>query len=113
MQLAAEEQYHRGVAFRDLHMGDGAFVVPNPWDAGSARLLSQLGFSALATTSAGLAFALGRPDGANLLSREETLANARSIAAATDLPVSADLESCYARSEEHTSELQSRENLVC
>lgn len=95
MQLAAEDQHRRAVAFRELHVGAEAFVIPNPWDAGTARLLSQLGFAALATTSAGLAFALGRPDGAHLIDRQETLLNARSIVAATHLPVSADLESCF------------------
>ncbi|AMW21629.1 phosphoenolpyruvate phosphomutase family protein [[Mycobacterium] chelonae subsp. bovistauri] len=67
-------------------------MVPNPWDAGSARILTGYGFPALATTSAGLAFSLGRQDGANLVSQAETLANASHIAAATHLPVSADLE---------------------
>jgi 2-methylisocitrate lyase-like PEP mutase family enzyme len=71
------------------------FVVPNPWDAGSAKILSTLGFEALATTSAGLAFALGRPDSARAIGRDETIANARDIAQATDLPVSADLENGF------------------
>ncbi|MFL6137313.1 MAG: isocitrate lyase/phosphoenolpyruvate mutase family protein [Frankiaceae bacterium] len=99
-----EQQHRRGVAFRDLHHGEGAFVLPNPWDAGSARLLAQLGFPALATTSAGLAFSLGKPDGADVVTREEALANARAIVAATDLPVSADLESCYADSPDGVAE---------
>ncbi|MGH3724036.1 MAG: isocitrate lyase/PEP mutase family protein [Mycobacterium sp.] len=84
-------QLERAVAFAALHQS-GTFVVPNPWDAGTARILTGFGFSALATTSAGLAFALGRHDGANLVSPAETLANASQIAAATHLPVSADLE---------------------
>lgn len=84
-------QHERAVAFATLHQS-GTFVVPNPWDAGTARILTAYGFPALATTSAGLAFALGRQDGANLVSRAETLANAAQIAAATYLPVSADLE---------------------
>jgi 2-methylisocitrate lyase-like PEP mutase family enzyme len=79
-------------AFKRLHEQAGTFVIPNPWDAGSARLLEHLGFKALATTSAGLAFSLGRPDGAEAVSREETLANAAAIVAASNLPVSADLE---------------------
>jgi 2-methylisocitrate lyase-like PEP mutase family enzyme len=79
-------------AFRELHDRPGAFVIPNPWDAGSARILSALGFEALATTSAGFAFAIGRRDSAAALSRESILQNARSIVEATDLPVSADLE---------------------
>lgn len=84
-------QHERAVVFSALHQS-GTFVVPNPWDAGSARILTGCGFPALATTSAGLAFALGRHDGANLVSQAETLANASQIAAATQLPVSADLE---------------------
>ncbi|MUM15742.1 isocitrate lyase/phosphoenolpyruvate mutase family protein [Mycobacterium sp. CBMA271] len=84
-------QHERAVAFAALHQS-GTFVVPNPWDAGTARILTGFGFSALATTSAGLAFALGRRDGANLVSPHETVANAAQIAAATHLPVSADLE---------------------
>lgn len=78
--------------FQALHTGEGAFVVPNPWDAGSARLLASLGFPALATTSAGYAFSRGRRDSFAALSRDELLANAAEIAVATDLPVSADLE---------------------
>ncbi len=81
--------------FRLLHQQPEAFVIPNPWDAGSARILTALGFSALATTSAGLAFSLGRRDAAGRVSRDEVLANARAIVTATDLPVSADLESGY------------------
>lgn len=103
MQLAPDDQHRRGVAFHKLHT-EGAFVLPNPWDAGSAHLLSQLGFAALATTSAGLAFALAKPDGTNQISREEALQNARSIVGATHLPVSADLESCYADSTEGIAE---------
>jgi 2-methylisocitrate lyase-like PEP mutase family enzyme len=91
-----EEQHQRGVAFRALHLAGDIFVMPNPWDAGSARLLASLGFAALATTSAGLAHALGRPDGANAVGREETMQNVAAVAGATHLPVSADLESCFA-----------------
>jgi 2-methylisocitrate lyase-like PEP mutase family enzyme len=94
--LSADDQLRRAVTFRDLHAADHTFVMPNPWDAGSARLLSGLGFPALATTSAGLAFSLGVPDGADRLGRDDVLANARAIVAATHLPVSADLESGYA-----------------
>ncbi|HEX6119353.1 MAG TPA: isocitrate lyase/phosphoenolpyruvate mutase family protein [Dongiaceae bacterium] len=86
-------QTEKALAFRALHARPGAFVIPNPWDAGSARLLSSLGFEALATTSAGHAFALGRRDGD--VGRAETLANARAIVEATDLPVSADLENGF------------------
>jgi 2-methylisocitrate lyase-like PEP mutase family enzyme len=71
-------------------------VIPNPWDAGTARLLASLGFEALATTSLGLANTLGRADGTGAVSREEVLANCRAIAGATDLPVNADLENGYA-----------------
>jgi 2-methylisocitrate lyase-like PEP mutase family enzyme len=73
--------------------GPGAFILPNPWDAGSARILAGLGFEALATTSAGFAFSLGRRDGA--VGRERALGHCRSIAEATDLPVAADLENCF------------------
>lgn len=78
--------------FKALHELDSAFVIPNPWDAGSARLLATLGFEALATTSAGYAFARGRRDSFASLGRQEILANAAEIVSATDLPVSADLE---------------------
>jgi 2-methylisocitrate lyase-like PEP mutase family enzyme len=86
------ERYQR---FVDLHAGPGPFVMPNPWDAGSARLLESLGFPALATTSAGLAFATGVRDGTGALGRDDILANAATIVAATSLPVSADLEAGF------------------
>jgi 2-methylisocitrate lyase-like PEP mutase family enzyme len=89
-------QAEKAAAFRALHERPGAFVIPNPWDAGTARLLASLGFEALATTSLGLANVLGRPDGAGVVSRDEVLANCRAISGATDLPVSADLENGYA-----------------
>ncbi|MBF8754689.1 isocitrate lyase/PEP mutase family protein [Pseudomonas guariconensis] len=85
----------RAEAFKALHEREGAFVIPNPWDAGSARLLASLGFEALATTSAGFAFSLGRPDAEGALSLEETLGNAQSIVDATPLPVAADLENGF------------------
>lgn len=85
----------RAEAFKALHERDGAFVLPNPWDAGSAKLLASLGFAALATTSAGLAFSLGRPDAEGAMTLEETLANAQSIVDATALPVAADLENGF------------------
>ena len=87
-------QLQKSRAFRALHERAGAFIIPNPWDAGTAKILAALGFEALATTSLGLAAALGRTDGA--LRRDEVLDNCAAIAAATDLPVSADLENCYA-----------------
>lgn len=90
----------KAATFKALHERTGIFVVPNPWDAGSAKMLESLGFEALATTSAGLAFSLGKPDGDKSVSLEETLQNARAILAATNLPVSADLENGYGDSPE-------------
>lgn len=84
----------KGQTFRALHERDGAFVIPNPWDAGSARLFDALGFEALATTSSGFAYSLGRSDGQ--VTREETLAYCRALCEASDLPISADLENCFA-----------------
>lgn len=77
--------------FRKLHERPGLFLIPNPWDAGSARILTALGFEALATTSAGLAFSIGRQDSALCVTREQALDNARAIVEETHLPVSADL----------------------
>ncbi|SIT14630.1 isocitrate lyase/PEP mutase family protein [Insolitispirillum peregrinum] len=85
------DQQQKFERFKALHQQATAFVIPNPWDAGSARLLSSLGFDALATTSAGYAFSTGRRDSLTALSREEVLANAAAIVNATPLPVSADL----------------------
>ena len=85
-------QYERFETFKDLHRRPGAFIIPNPWDAGTSRILTALGVEALATTSAGFAFAIGRRDSAAGLGRNEVLANAQQIVDATDLPVSADLE---------------------
>ncbi len=86
----ATDRQTRAVAFRELHDRDGAFVIPNPWDVGTARILASFGFEALATTSAGLAFSLGLPEGA--VAREQVIAHCRDIVTATELPVSADLE---------------------
>lgn len=86
------DQWAKFERFKALHAGPGAFVMPNPWDAGSARLLAHVGFEALATTSAGYAFSKGRRDSFAGLERDEILANAAEIVAATPLPVSADLE---------------------
>src|SRR5215470_2452625 len=86
----------KAAAFRALHARPGAFIIPNPWDAGTARLLASLGFEALATTSLGYANSLGRVDGTSVVSRAEVIENCRVIAAATDLPVNADLENGYA-----------------
>jgi len=87
-------QIEKTERFKALHERAGAFVIPNPWDIGSARLLEGLGFEALATTSAGFANSLGRLDGQ--VSRDEVLEHCRSLCAATELPVSADLENCFA-----------------
>jgi 2-methylisocitrate lyase-like PEP mutase family enzyme len=97
-------QAEKAERFRALHAGPGAFVIPNPWDAGTARILASLGFEALTTTSAGLAFTLGRRDGAGVVTRDEALANARAIVDATDLPVAADLENGYGHTPEAAAE---------
>ncbi|RRV08188.1 isocitrate lyase/phosphoenolpyruvate mutase family protein [Pseudomonas sp. v388] len=94
------QQLLRAQTFKALHEREGAFVIPNPWDAGSAKLLASLGFEALATTSAGLAFSLGRPDAQGAISRDETLGNVAAIVAASGLPVAADLENGFADSPE-------------
>ncbi|HEV2668072.1 MAG TPA: isocitrate lyase/phosphoenolpyruvate mutase family protein [Blastocatellia bacterium] len=86
-------QAEKGLVFRTLHERDRAFIIPNPWDVGTARLLAQLGFEALATTSAGYAFSVGKRD--STIGRDETLAHAAAIVSATDLPVSADLENGF------------------
>jgi len=87
-------QAEKAKKFRELHHRDYAFIIPNPWDAGTARLLQSLGFEAVATTSGGFAFSLGKQDGA--IDRDTMLVHAAALVAATDLPVSADLENCYA-----------------
>jgi len=86
-------QAERASAFRALHERDGAFIIPNPWDIGTARLLARLGFEALATTSAGYAFSMGQQD--STMGRDKLIANAAAIASATDLPVTADLENGF------------------
>ena len=95
--MTREQKYD---AFVALHTRPGAFVIPNPWNAGSARILTALGFEALATTSAGYAFSVGRRDSTASLSRDEILEIAREIVGATGLPVSADLEDGFGRSPE-------------
>ena len=87
-------QSEKAARFLDLHRPGNPLLLPNPWDQGSARLLASLGFQALATTSSGYAATLGRPDGS--VSRDEALIHAAAIVAATELPVSADLENCFA-----------------
>lgn len=86
-------QHDKGIAFAALHQLPEAFVIPNPWDIGSARMLAHTGFRALATTSAGFAFSIGRGDG--LMDRAQMIAHVAEIASATDLPVSADLENGF------------------
>lgn len=100
MNLPGAEK--RGADFVALHERDSAFIIPNPWDAGSARVLAGLGYEALATTSSGFAFTLGRVDGA--VSREEVMAHIRDLTAATPLPVSADLENCFSDDPEAAAE---------
>ncbi|SHL93914.1 oxaloacetate decarboxylase [Mucilaginibacter sp. OK098] len=90
--------------FRVLHQREGVFVIPNPWDAGSAKILESLGFEALATTSAGLAFSLAKPDGLCAVSRDQTLKNAHDIMMATSLPLSADLENGFGKAPETCAE---------
>lgn len=87
-------QREKAERFKALHERGAAFIIPNPWDIGSARLLAGLGFEALATTSAGFANSLGRVDGR--MTREEVIEHCRRLSEATDLPVSADLENCFA-----------------
>ncbi len=99
-------QDEKGRIFRALHERDGAFIIPNPWNAATARLLQHLGFEALATTSMGYAFSIGRRD--NTLDRDETLTHATTIASATDLPVSADLENGFGDAPEFVAETVSR-----
>lgn len=95
-------QNDKAARFRALHKRDGAFVIPNPWDTGTARILAAMGFEALATTSAGLAFSMGLPEGE--VSREAALEHCRQIVAATDLPVSADLEKGFGDSPENVAD---------
>jgi 2-methylisocitrate lyase-like PEP mutase family enzyme len=93
-------QEERGRRFAALH-ADGCFLIPNPWDAGTARVLESLGFEALATTSSGFAFTLGREDGGVTL--DEVVGHVAALAAATDLPISVDLENGYGAAPEHAA----------
>jgi len=95
-------QEEKGIIFRALHEQDRAFIIPNPWDIGTARLLTHLGFEALATTSAGYAFSIGQRD--NTVGRDKMMAHIRDIVGATDLPVSADLENGFGDEPETTAE---------
>lgn len=93
---------NKGMAFRRLHEQPDTFIIPNPWDIGTARILAAMGFQALATTSAGMAFSLGVAEGQ--VAREDTLKHCRDIVAATPLPVSADLEKGFGDSPESAAE---------
>jgi 2-methylisocitrate lyase-like PEP mutase family enzyme len=95
-------QAQKAADFRALHERDGAFIIPNPWDIGTARLLAHLGFEALATTSAGYAFSLGQRD--NSVGRDRMMEHVSAIVSATDLPVSADLENGFGDSPEAVAE---------
>ncbi|MGA9773626.1 MAG: isocitrate lyase/phosphoenolpyruvate mutase family protein [Blastocatellia bacterium] len=86
-------QLDKASAFQALHQQNKAFIIPNPWDIGTARLLAHLGFEALATTSAGYAFSVGQRD--NTIGRDQMIAHAIDIVSATELPVSADLENGF------------------
>jgi 2-methylisocitrate lyase-like PEP mutase family enzyme len=101
-------QAEKAAQFQALHQRPEVLVVANPWDAGTARILTGLGYSALSTTSAGLAFTLGRRDGTASITRDEALANARVIVEATSLPVAADLENGYGHSPETAAETGGR-----
>jgi len=98
------KQAEKAVLFQAFHARKQPFVIGNPWDAGSARILTSLKYEALSTTSAGLAFSLGRKDGTAAVSRAEALANAKSIVEATTLPVAADLENGYGHAPEDAAE---------
>jgi 2-methylisocitrate lyase-like PEP mutase family enzyme len=96
------DQTAKARAFKALHERDKLFVIPNPWDGGSAKMLALLGFEALTTTSAGLAFVLGRPDGG--VTREQSLWNAKLVVDSVELPVAADLENGFGHSPEDAAE---------
>src|SRR3981081_3392937 len=96
-----KSQMEKATAFRALHERPGAFIIPNPWEAGTATILAALGFEALATTSSGAAQMLGR---ATKVTRAEVIENCRVIAEATDLPVNADLENGFAHEPETAGE---------
>lgn len=99
-----QNQAKQAQAFLSLHQQQHAFVMPNAWDAGSAKMLAVAGFKAIATTSAGIAFSLGRPDSANAVSRDEMLHAIQGIIQAVDLPVSVDLEAGFGSKPEVVAE---------
>jgi len=98
------DQLQKALRFKELHAQDSTFLMPNAWDAGSARMLSSLGFPAISTTSAGIAFSLGLPDYEGAVSREAMLERVGQITAAVDVPVSADLEAGYGAEPEQVGE---------
>jgi 2-methylisocitrate lyase-like PEP mutase family enzyme len=95
-------QSEKGQLFRSLHHRDHAFIIPNPWDIGSARILAHLGFEALATTSMGFAFSIGKRD--NTIGRDAAIEHVAALASATDIPVSADLENGFGDAPEEAAE---------
>ena len=95
-------QAEKARVFKALHDGPGLFVIPNPWDGASAKILAAQGFKALTTTSAGLAFVLGKPDGG--VTREQSLWNAKLIVDSIDIPVAADLENGFGHNPEDAAE---------
>ncbi len=99
-------QSEKAAIFHQLHQRNHLFLMPNPWDAGSTKILTALGFEALATTSAGYAFSRGKLDKIGVLDRTEALSHAAEIAAATHLPVSADLENGFGASPEDVAMLK-------
>ncbi len=99
--MTREQKYK---AFKELHERTGTFVIPNPWNAGTSKILTALGFEALATTSAGYAFSIGQEDSTANLTRDGILQNAKEIVEATHLPVSADLQNGFGPSPESCSE---------
>src|SRR5438876_9464959 len=101
-RLLMRTQVEKAIDFRALHQRDRAFIIPNPWDIGTARLLAHSGFEALATTSAGYAFSIGQRD--NTVGRDKMLVHVRDIVGATDLPVSADLENGFGDDPETAAE---------
>ncbi len=100
----SEIQRRKGTAFKDLHAADGIFVMPNAWNAGSARMLEAAGFPAVGTTSAGIAFCLGLPDYAGALTRAAALEEACRISGAVRIPVSVDAENGYGHTPEDVAE---------
>ncbi|MCE9658729.1 MAG: isocitrate lyase/phosphoenolpyruvate mutase family protein [Burkholderiales bacterium] len=101
-EAAPVSQAAKAASFRALHEREGAFVIANPWDAGSARLLADLGFEALATSSGAAAAVRGRKDGQ--LGRDDAMAHAKELVAATDLPIAGDMENGFGETPEHVAE---------